>query len=1050
MNRLHTATCTIALFLTLTCTGQMSPIDSLHRVLSVSEGEDRIDLLIALGEQVISRNIDSAMHYAQVALDESRQRQYLWGLGKAHQLVGRLQEDRTQLDSALWSYHESLKYFEGIGDLVESGNSSYLAGIIYTLKSEYAQAEAHLTKSLSLFEEGDDLAGQRKNYDVLAMLAKYQGDYQKAIEMDQKSLEIAIALDNDFYRAIALYNMGIAMMDLEKYKEALPKLYEGLKLNRDYNLALAASLQNAIGRAHLEQDQDSLAMSYFKRALGTFDVLSAPFRKAPVLDNLGEAFLRASQYDSALHYLHRALDIYQTLETPVEIAMLQREIGSVHLASGDAVQALDYFLAAAEQQKEFENKFDLLYTYNDIGAAYIELRDYVRAETFLQKAAALKGQGEFGFELRHTYKALADVYERVANYQKALYYHREFVRENDAYLGENRTKEIAEITAEFETEIKDKELVAQQQQIGLLERQQQIDQLWRAALIVGVVVVLLLAMGIYLYFLRRTKRKQQMLEAEQRLTHRLDELNETKSRFFANISHEFRTPLSLIIEPANRLMERWNDVEDRFLLGTIQRNSSRLLKLVNQLLELSKVEAGEAKLKTQLSDFGAFVKGIVHEFDARAAHEKKQLTFTGPAEEVAGYFDSDKVELIVTNLLSNAFKFTHEGDIITVRLLPEEQDAKEGFAVEISDTGIGMSSAQLPHVFDRFFQGDNSDTRNYEGTGIGLSLVKEFVELHRGAISVDSKRGSGASFRFWLPAGRAHLTTSEVMPIMTDRAVAGSDTLDAEMQPLDHPGLPGGDQPREELLIVEDSEDLRHFMSRVLEEFYIVHTAADGREGYTKALDLVPDLIVSDVMMPEMDGITLCKKLKEHHKTSHIPLVLLTAKVSQEDKLRGLESLADDYLMKPFSTQELIVRIQNLISTRRLLQEKFRERLLVGPEKVEAASLDEVFLGSVKGYIEEHFSDEFLSVEQLSQHMNMSRVHLHRKVQALTNLAPSQLIRQFRLVRAMDLLRQDAATVAEIAYQVGFSSPAYFSKCFSDAFGIRPKDVARDPTHLSI
>jgi len=400
------------------------------------------------------------------------------------------------------------------------------------------------------------------------------------------------------------------------------------------------------------------------------------------------------------------------------------------------------------------------------------------------------------------------------------------------------------------------------------------------------------------------------------------------------------------------------------------------------------------------------------------------------------------VEKIITNLLSNAFKFTPEGGNIdfTVEKMIKEAEIK------ISDNGIGIPRERIDKIFDRFYQVDGSHTREGEGTGIGLALTKELVELHKGKINVESEEGEETTFTVLLPLGKDHLKPEEIVEkeISEETEVPIEDTelipeMENRKENTDIDLLIDTDKPL--LLIVEDNSDVRKYIISHLESDYRIQEAVDGEDGLAQALNHIPDLIISDVMMPKMDGFELCDKLKTDEKTSHIPIIMLTAKATSEDKIEGYETGADDYIMKPFEAAELKVRIKNLIEIRRKLHKKFSSDDFGIPK--ELSSIDEQFMKRVLRGINKHISDEKFSIEELGKEAAMSRMHLHRKLKALTGKSTSLFIRSVRLAKAKKMIKEERGNISEIAYDLGFGSPAYFTKCFKEEFGYLPSELTK-------
>lgn len=551
------------------------------------------------------------------------------------------------------------------------------------------------------------------------------------------------------------------------------------------------------------------------------------------------------------------------------------------------------------------------------------------------------------------------------------------------------------------------------------------------------------------------------------------EIAQLKSRFFTNISHEFRTPLTLILGPAEKLLTGSQSDDILKQAELIKRNAIRLLGLINQLLDLSKLEAGKLKLEASLSNIVSFVKGVTQSFESLAEQKDIELKVVAEKEKIEIYFDKEKMLKILSNLLSNALKFTPEDGLIEISIKtnppfnsPFAKGGKEGGSVEIKvrDSGIGIPEEDLPKLFERFYQVETSQVKKYGGTGIGLALTKELVELHHGFISVTSIPGEGSEFTIELPPGKDHLTEDEIVDgaVILTPLKRGKDlpelVVDESFKIDSSSQVPQDDieiaEDKMIILVVEDNADAREYIKDSLGNEFVVEEAANGEQGIRKAEKLIPDLIISDIRMPKMDGNELTRILKNDEKTSHIPIILLTAKPGQESKLEGLETGADDYLMKPFDTKELIVRIKNLINMRRKLQEKYGNRDFVVPQRDEEnlsrlgeakagklSNLEEKFMSKVIEVIEKHLSEEEFSIEQFGKEVGMSRVQLHRKLKALTGKSASSYLRSVRLSKAKKMIEEQKGNVSEIAYSVGFSSPQYFTRCFKEEFGYPPSDL---------
>ena len=547
---------------------------------------------------------------------------------------------------------------------------------------------------------------------------------------------------------------------------------------------------------------------------------------------------------------------------------------------------------------------------------------------------------------------------------------------------------------------------------------------------------------------------------------KLQELDRIKTNFFTNVSHEFRTPLTLIMGPARQILEQADNKKIKEEAGIILRNASKLNNLANQILDLSIIEAGRMKLKASPQNLIHITKHIVSSFQYWAETKKIKLSFNPDKEKLILFADRDKIEKILSNLLSNAIKFTPDGGSINIKITTEflfntrfnkGEENLEYAEILVSDSGIGIPESYINNIFDKFYQVETDFSRGFEGTGIGLALTKELVELHKGEISVKSISGRGSVFKILLPLGKNHLLPEEIV----GEKIVEENYLDDEELPKDlifnvgksvrnkkdpeseermkstdlTSGSLNGRKPL--LLIIEDNYDVRKYIIDILDNYYNITEAFDGITGLSKAFEKIPDLIISDIMMPKMDGIQLCQKLKSDTRTSHIPLILLTARNAVTDKLEGLETGADDYIMKPFEASELKARIKNLLEQRKRIHKYFQKLGFIIDENL-VTSIDQKFLHKTISTINNYLADENFGVKKLAEDIAVSRSLLHKKLISLVGESPSDLIKRVRLNKAAKLIEQKSGNISEIAYEVGFSNPSYFTKCFQKQFGFGP------------
>jgi len=535
---------------------------------------------------------------------------------------------------------------------------------------------------------------------------------------------------------------------------------------------------------------------------------------------------------------------------------------------------------------------------------------------------------------------------------------------------------------------------------------------------------------------RQKKKLEEQRDQLISLSKQLEEATHAKLVFFTNVSHDFRTPLTLVADPVEQLLEdKALTPRQQSLLKVVHKNVHILLRLVNQILDFRKYENDKLELVRANMNLRVQLQEWSHSFQTLAL--KKHIHFVLEVnDDRADYLmavDAEKMERVYFNLLSNAFKFTPENGTITVTLstLTKEEGGRYARLV-VADTGSGISVQHIRHIFDRFYQIDV----NHAGSGIGLALAKAFVELHGGEITVDSVEGKGTVFTVDIPMTVVEEPSADLVqePRITQQTVVEElEDMETEEQ------IP--DENKECILIIDDNADVRDYVKSLLKEEYTVIEAPDGRAGLKKAMKYVPDAIICDVMMPVMDGLECCRKLKTELQTSHIPVMLLTACSLDEQRIQGFECGADSYISKPFNSKLLLVRLRNLMDNHKRLKQFFGDKTTLSKESV--SEVDKGFVDRFRELIEENLADSELSVEDLGGKMGLSRVQLYRKIKALTNYSPNELVRIARLKKAASLLASSEKTISEITYEVGFTSPSYFTKCYKEYFGESPTDFLK-------
>ncbi|HEY6915924.1 MAG TPA: ATP-binding protein, partial [Paludibacter sp.] len=538
------------------------------------------------------------------------------------------------------------------------------------------------------------------------------------------------------------------------------------------------------------------------------------------------------------------------------------------------------------------------------------------------------------------------------------------------------------------------------------------------------------------------KQKEELSEQRDQLivlSKNLEDATQAKLVFFTNISHEFRTPLTLILGPLDSLMQNENlSANGKRLIQLMRKNVHVLLKLIDQIIDFRKYENGKMQMFFTLTDLKSFVSEICDSFIELGKKKHIHFYFATSDEDYTLWFDSDKMEKICYNLLSNAFKFTPENGRIDVHLARMLVDGEDYAQITVSDNGPGIPDHHIHSIFERFYKVDDRAT----GSGIGLHLTKMLVELHNGEIKVESSEGKGTKFSVLIPFKQKEINVVEQYPAINSIIDREEDMmiLDTEEDMDENINLKT-EKPL--VLIVEDNVDVRVYIKSLLNENFEIIEAANGQAGLLKAMKFVPELIISDVQMDVMDGFELCKQIKENLSTSHIPVILLTAYALDEQRAMGFESGADAYIPKPFNESLLKIRVRKLIENRDRIKNYFQKNLTFGERKENVAEIDKTFINKFRKLIEERLIDSDLNVDEIGKSLGLSRVQLYRKIKSLTNYAPNELVRIIRLKASEQLLIATEKSVSEVAYDTGFSSPSYFTKCFKEYFNESPTDYVK-------
>ncbi len=836
---------------------------------------------------------------------------------------------------------------------------------------------------------------------------------------DQKSLAAIHRVKGDIYAGHNLNDMALA------------DYFKALRINESLEDSLQmVDVFNKIASVYLITLEMDDALYFASRA----KVISSTkgYREGIMnsTSRMGAAYQKKGDFDKALKEYRAALLMAEHPGYEHEKAILLGNIGSTYLSEGKLDSGLVYLQQTLKLKRRFSPEGSIIHTLNDLSEAFLILDRPEESVKYAQEALERSKATSNANQLRYAYLNLSKGKDALGDIDAAYRSLIKFNRVNDSLFGIEKERQIKELRVQYETDIKD-------HAITVLERDKELADLKkRSYLIIGILIILIVV-ALFNHQRIRANRNKRLLEKEQ-------EIDRLKASFFANISHEFRTPLTLILSPIETMLEQEPEGKARTRLEMMKKSATRLLGLINGILDLSKLEAGQLKTEFQEVDVIEHLKGVTMSFGSLAESKNIALRFRCDQNRFKALCDADKIKTIVVNLVSNALKNSDSGDSVTVEVdVPEKSG---DLIIYVTDTGKGISDEELPYIFDRYYQvrskpPDRPESFTTSGSGIGLALSKQLVELQNGKITARSELGKGTSFRVAIPIektdpadGRAKEHSPRMDSIVPELVEVTEESLQTKEDT-------DGEKPL--VLLIEDNEDVRNYLKSILSDRYGVLEAPDGLQGIDIAQTYIPDLIISDVMMPGIDGYETCTRLKNNEKTSHIPIILLTGKVSVDSRIAGLETEADVYLSKPFVPKELMLSIKNLIQSRRRLRERYNREIRLKPADISVNSIDEQFLARLMTALEKNYSNADFSVEQLGVEVGMSRSQIHRKLHALTNESSSRFIRSFRLQRAMEMLKQNAGTVSEISYLVGFNNPSYFHKCFLEHYGFTPASAIR-------
>ncbi len=926
----------------------------------------------------------------------------------------------------IYSHPDSVKYYSNQGyllakknsDLVNMADFSVLIAFVNYQQGDLTEAHKSLDKVYKLVRNKPEyLPSELKISNWKSILLERQYKYDSAEVYLKRTLKLST--DYPLEKLSAYLILGNISFGKLNYDQALIYYHkvDSICVSNNFVDSACSSCLGNTGMIFFEIGRFDKANTYYQRAKENHLKKGDSLMAIGLNSEIAKVHIKQNNQDMAEKLLLEAIDYFQRKELKI------REIGALDILNGLYIEqsrtkeALKMLKRTEQLGIQLKDTLAIARTYINYADLYRNAKDYDNAESYIEMSIDLTNKiDNIDYKVR-AYEVLGSIFKDKKDYKKAYEASQTLLKLQKDLDAIKDKEKINEIETRYQTEKKEQEIKLLTSEAQLAEEK---NKNQRNVFIAGLSLLSLSLIGLFVLYKNKQKTNA-----------KLKELEAAKSKFFANISHEFRTPLTLISGPvANQLNKDNLTQDDKVDLTLIQRNAKRLLSLVDQLLDLSKIEAGRRKLKVSRGDIRLFLEHLTESFEYQA--NRKNLVFESKINIInkEAWFDRDIVEKIVTNLLSNAIKYSPKNGYISF----DANDVDQKVKICITNQNATLSEKERPFLFDRFYQNNNING----GVGIGLSLVKELVQLIHGTVTVKKPSKEIVQFEVIIPVTKTNFTQDQLIkekPISFDQNIV-NDTLIIENR-VDDEDL---DKNLPVILVVDDNEEIRLFIKSLLKRDYQIVEAENGQRGVDISLEIIPDLIISDVMMPVKDGIYLCNSLKSDELTSHIPIVLLTAKSGEDHELIGLKTGADSYITKPFKEEKLRVIVEKLIVSRKAIQEKFRQQIVLMPEEIELTSTDVKLMERVQEILDNGLTDPNFSVTTFSDQIGLSRMHLHRKLKALTGLSTSEFIRTQRLKLAVKLLSKSNINISEIGYTVGFNQPAYFSTCFKEYFGCSPKE----------
>ena len=935
-------------------------------------------------------NYDSALYYSKKIIRYSSKENYTTGKYIGYNRIANYFFTHNQYDSAYFYSKKSYEIAKKLNNKKYLGKSENLLAYISFRMQKKDSVAAYLSKAIKNGLDTGDV-------EILCNAYLLKGNLHYRKFENEKALQYYYKIDS-----------------LTKNKKA-------------YNAALCKSLINTgnlLLRSYSVSDTSYIKKgeNYFLRARDVAKQINNKDEENYAISQLGKIYIQRKNYKKAIDYFEKSVTYFEKAHAIREMSNIYWSLGISYNQLKKLKKADEYYKKRIKLYEQLNSKAGLAEAYwtyagfNYYNKNFDEaIPNYLIA---LRLFDSIKSN-RIGPITAANYE-LANSYAKKKNYKDAYNFLYKAFQLQDSLNDNKQDKITLELEKKYQAKKKEHEiaLLTSQNKLAKQEKEQQRN------LLVGGIGITSLA-GLFFFFMYRNRQKT---------AKKLQELDKAKSKFFANISHEFRTPLTLLSAPLEkRLEDKKLKKEDRSDFEMMQRNSQRLLSLIDQLLDLSKLESGNLKLKVSRGNLSQLLKSIASSFQYLASQKNIHYTIDiTPLKNV--WFDRGLVEKMVINLLSNAFKYTKDKGNITFKSTVKNKQLE----LLIENSGTILTNQQIAKIFNRFYQSNEQN----EGVGIGLSLVKELVELSHGTIAVENTSRQTILFTVLLPIDKTAFTKGEFVTPKDKKDTIISKKLATQILENKIPENKPIDKDQPILLIVEDNSDVRNFIKRSFSKKYQIITAKNGKSGIKKAITFIPDIIISDIMMPKVTGLELCKHLKQDERTSHVPIILLTAKVEKEDQYKGLTIGADAYITKPFTLKLLETQVDNLVAIRTSLRNRYSQEIILKPKDIAITNLDEQFLKRIQDVLDNKLIESSFTIEEFSKAVGLSRMQLHRKLKALTGLSTSEFIRSQRLKLAAQLLKKSEINVSQVGYSVGFNDHSYFSKCFKEIYHCTPTEYA--------